>query len=649
MPDAPFISGSEILANPGNAALGYSSGVDYDFNPADTNPFAGVQGTLSRIQEEEKQMRFQRHLEKQKEQEQLAETISSLKGKGSVFNLKGPDGANTSFTPLPEDEVILTEKADELRKLALKSPGGYKYNREFLKKKDEFDYLTAHAGMRAVHDAQNRQAAVKATDEEDRAGYLKNIDEEVTPYKLTDLYRPKPYNPAMKTEGESILPSKDRLDKDNFFTKSVTVADEGGIGIQTDMTGLRDDIVDVRGKIKPGTKAYSEAVIMSQRFISSPLTQNPKAIEDMNRRIDANNASRGYKPGDAHYQPHVAEVQPDGTVGFVSTDPAQIAGAIFFEQYGGLQASKKPTDILEKKKAAESQIKNQEDDNRRQWATLQDKIRHEKEMEEIARNKGKAKEADELKEINAPVITYLEFAKSAREKKPLPIPDMVGSAMKAQGIDPGQYEYVPLNATDEGVSRIFGISKVDKDGKAQKGLNSPTAAYYLRSKTGDMKDDFIAGTYNEGPTTKWKTVKPNEAVSNIYSNTGNASSFKQINKIQNKLSEYLGGNAPASQAPAAEQKQIVPEKAPSVPQGYTEKTTSKGIVYYESGGRRYVYSGGEMVEIAKPAKGNTALFRGSQVRIRTQPDGKQQFLDGGAWVNIKSIDPKTGEIQVGDL
>lgn len=53
MPDAPFITGSDIVSNAGNAALGYSSGVAYNANPAVENPYATTQSAVARLAQEE--------------------------------------------------------------------------------------------------------------------------------------------------------------------------------------------------------------------------------------------------------------------------------------------------------------------------------------------------------------------------------------------------------------------------------------------------------------------------------------------------------------------------------------------------------------------------------------------------------------------
>jgi hypothetical protein len=599
MPDAPFVSGSEIVANPGNAALGYNgTGVEYGTNPADTNPFANVQGTLARIQDEDAKMRYVKHLEFRKDQEDLAQMLSSLKGNGSVFNMKGQDGKNVSFAPLPQDQQVLAEKADELRKLALKKPDSYSFDREFLKKKDEYDNLIAHAGMRSVSDAQNRLSAAQSMDPEDREGYLKHNKSEIEDKSLTDFHRPNPYMPNPKTDGENILSQKERLDKDNFAIRGTSITKEGNIDVQTDLTGLKDDIVDVRGKIKPGTKAFTEAVIMAQRFISSPNTQNPQVIIDMNKRIDANNAARGYKPGDAHYQPHVAEIKPDGTVGFTSTDPAQIAGAIIFESYGGLQPTKKPTKALAEQTKIDAQtnevntkIKNEQ----RTYQKIGAEIDHlhaqtDEAKARTAKLEGEAKklaekEQADIEEVNSPVASYLSVVTDANKKKFKAIPAGIAPALTNAGIDASQYTMTSINPSDEGVSHISGIQKTNDKGIATEGINAPSAAYYLKSNTGNPKNDMIAVSYKKSPTEiAWKTIKPNEAVENIIKSRKNFKNITDkttatIGRSQNKLNE-VWGKTTAEEAPTSTQRPT------TVPAGAILKTTASGKYWVDKANRK---------------------------------------------------------------
>lgn len=598
MPDAPFVSGTEIVANPGNAALGYSgTGVEYNTNPADTNPFANIQGTLARIQDEDAKMRYVKHLEHRKDQEDLAQFLSNIKGNGSAFNIKGPDGKNMSFSPLPQDQQVLAEKADELRKLALRNPDNYAFDPKILKKKEEYDNLIAHAGMRSVSDAQNRLSAAQSTDIEDREGYLKHNKAEIEDKALTDFHRPNPYMPNPKTQGLNIFDPKMLSNKDSYAIRGTSIAKEGNIDVQTDLTGLKDDIVDVRGKIKPGTNAFNEAVIMAQRFISSPNTQNPQVIIDMNKRIDANNAARGYKPGDAHYQPHVAEVKPDGTVGFTSTDPAQIAGAIMFESYGGLQPVKKPTKALAEQQKTEAQtteVKTKIQNERRTYHKIGAEIAHlnaqtEEAKARTAKLEGEAKklaekEQADIEEVNSPVASYLNVVADASKKKFKPIPAGIAPALSNAGIDASQYTMTNINPSDEGVSHIAGIQKTNDKGVATEGINAPSAAYYLKSNTGDPKNDMIAVSYKKSPTeTAWKTIKPNEAVENIIKSRKNFKNITDkttatIGKSQNKLNEVFGK---AAEEPAQEAK-----RPATVPVNAVLKETASGKYWVDRANRK---------------------------------------------------------------
>jgi hypothetical protein len=185
-PQAPWISGTEILNNPGNAGLASGSGSGALPIQVDTKPIYSV---LDRLGDEDVKMRFQQQAQDREDKAALAKTLAEIGGKGgSAFNMKGADGSNVSFSPLPEDQKVLQSKADEMRQIILKNPDNYDYDPNFLRKKEEYNYLLQHAGKRSILHSQNRLGAQQATDPEDREGYLKTNQDEILAHPLTMLF-----------------------------------------------------------------------------------------------------------------------------------------------------------------------------------------------------------------------------------------------------------------------------------------------------------------------------------------------------------------------------------------------------------------------------------------------------------------------------
>jgi len=501
MPDAPFVSGTEILSNPGNAALGYSgTNVNYNFNPADTHPFASLETTIDALQANENKARLEKHLEQRADQEALAQTLAGMKGNGSAFNMKGPDGQNISFQPLPQDQAILNEKADNLRRDILKNPKGYKYDANFYKNKDEYDQLLVHAQQRAIEHTRNKLAAAQTMDPEDREGYLKHNQSEILDHPLTDMYQPGTYMPKQRIDPEVIFPSKTLFDKDNYSTMKATVVNRDGVGVEQDMVGLNGNVLDIRKTLVPGTKAYIEAYKMSVPFVKEAQV-NPDRIRQMNANLAAINEQRGYKPGNIHYQPPVAEIDPQtGQVSKISTDPVQIAGALYFEKYGALQPKEKISDFLEKQKKAKS-------DSAHQGFEEKLELRKQDEVERNNRANNAKKGGTSTQELkdeanrNAAQAAKEETDKIFEQEVP-DVPRAYPAYWKSKiGVDPNKYNIAEIH--DKRAERLIGVEAAEIKGIVPHGTSKiPTKTYLIQNK--DTKEKELI--FMEGPENGEKKV-----------------------------------------------------------------------------------------------------------------------------------------------
>lgn len=563
-PQAPWTSGSEILQNTGNAGLASGSGSGVLPIQVDAKPIYSV---LDRLGDEDVKMRFQKHLEARADAESLSKTISDIDRQGgSLFNMKGADGSNISYNILPDDHKVAAGMADDLRRMAWADPGNYEQNPIYKRKLYEYNYAVQHAQKRAVAYANNRLAAQQALDPDDRAGYLNANKTQIDDHPLTDLHNPESYIPKQTVDRSTYFDSKLASDKDNFESTTAIGKNPNDPndpqGYEISKSRLKNAILDVRANVAPGTKAYTEGVkdyITTVNLLKSDPAEAARIEQDILRI----NKERGL-----NIQPYVTV--KDGQVLFPTKngkpDIANFVGAIVAEHYGSESTTSKPTNLDEQRKKEEADIKHQKNSDALGWANFHDKERHEKEMEKAAREKGDAKTADEMAAVNAPVHTYLNFAENARAKATVAIPDQFKSVLTVQGINPDDYTYTPINATDEGVGNIAAVKKVNDKG-ASVGYGQPLSAVYLKAKTGGPGNDMVAVSYEEKPEhtdkktsivtpaeIKWKTIKPNEGVENIIK-TGKTGvtdkTLLNVGKSQNKLNEYFGGAPVQGGAPAA--------------------------------------------------------------------------------------------------
>lgn len=587
--DAPIVSASEITSNPGNANLGYSSGVAYSTNPADTNPLPQVATTLDKIREQEAQMNVLRYHQKLKEQEELNNMLAQTGG--SAFNVAGPDGKNMSFTPLPDDKKILDQRADELNKLIITNPRGFKQDADYLAKKRELEALKNHASQRAIFAAQSNAEAAKQNDVEERYGILGNLQNEVMSKSLTDFHTPSPHLNKLSFNPDNFI-SPDYLKNKEMQQDFQVNAGHDAIGnlITETRSGLSGNALDFRPKIEIGSAKFNEAQNMARSYLSSPYAQDPRSITNFNANIDKINAERGYAPGSPHFIPHISEVvnTPEGPqVKVVTTDPRDIAYALTAEHYGALQVNKdlKKTALEEKK--VQTEITNENARTAQGWARLKQEKEDADRKYALAKQKQDKEAQDDAEkdvEINNAAATVLGHVHNTREKGKFvkfeqefngPALVTVDHIVRSEGIDPANYKVTHLNSNDETVRDIAGLQAQNSDGKYAKGVANPEFAYYLKSNTGNPADDkYLIGYKTLVPkmnekgvvemdgthpkmTTKidWKTTAPTEAVGNVIKTRKNFDNIsdktsENISRAISKYSSAIGGNSEPEQKPA---------------------------------------------------------------------------------------------------
>lgn len=596
-----FVSGSDILSNTGNAGLGYSSGVAYNANPADTNPFAAVQSTLTQVTAHEAQKRALERERQLKEHDDLAKYLTETGT--TAFNQKGPNGEHMGMDMLPEDRAIVNAAADDLNKTVVANPRTYKFDPAIREKETNFRQLVRQASLRAIDVASKQQMAAKENNPIERARILENIQGN-RGKPVSDFATPEPYLPKEKYNitdfvAEDVLSGKNK----EAYTETTTAGlDKNGNEITTTQKIIRPDILDIREKAKQGTATYGSAVNMARSFYESPAAQSPQAILDMNGKIDQLNASPAYKD---HQIPHIAEVLPSGKIKYNNLDAPSVSYALLAETYGHPISS---TDV-ERTAATVGKEKTElqfaKDKNRREESDL--KLKWAK-FEDDKSKLSKDEKAAQLKELNARTTanTIHKVLANVKGLKPLdevmnsvPESDRSGLAQSLAdyGFDNSNYQVGALNSMDATVKYMAGIQYMNKEGQLQKGSSAPKYSYVMMPKSGNMSEaklvfgyptlqdvvyppgDAHAGEVKMNGTKpvkerviQWKVSSPQEAINSYISARGNFSNITpamqgEMDRSIDYLTDLLGG-----------------KKTPEIPNAQpTEAPSVKSFTYNQQG------------------------------------------------------------------
>lgn len=515
--DYSIPTANDILSYRGDPGL--AAGAGTGLSPIQVNPLGGVDSTLDKIQQINAQKAIMDYQQKAKDQEDLAKMLRETGG--SVFNMKGPGGQNISYTPLPEDMKILNAKAHELRRMTLEHPDNYEFNEDWLDKKKEYDNLVNHAGVRAYAYSNYNTDAAKTNDQEERNRIMGMRQSEIGNHPLTDYYMPEPHLPGFTSNMENILPEKTALDKNNQNTFRVkTGKDAAGNLLFTELNGLKDNVLDRRQDIFPGSPGWADAVNYTKNYFQH-IAANPSLVQQQNTNIDRINQQRGYvdengNPINQHYIPHVADVVqgPNGPqVVPRTTNPADVVHALIAEKYGSLQGDvsiKKTADELQKEYAGIS-------DAQQKINLERQKLAEEERYHNGLLAKGEKPNTEQLKDIMYKKQAISAFddvhkvwneafqADKPYSQKVVEIPKYP-QFWKDRGIDPTEYNFYP-DITQKKADSFIGleapqITETTKAGESTPGRTTkyasasqiPTKVFPIENKkTGEKKLVFMDG------------------------------------------------------------------------------------------------------------------------------------------------------------
>jgi len=555
MQDTPLTSASDILSYHGDAGLASGSGAGTLPVMPDYQPMLS---TVDKLQDEQVQKRREARLQAQKDLQDRAQFISQLTNNGgSIFNMKGKDGSNQSYSMLPNDQEDVNKSALNIIQAVNANPSGYAYDPSIAKMQMDHNRLAANAQMRSTYETQARLAAANTMDPEEKAGYLQSIDDNINKYKVGDFHQIQPYVPPIKYSDADRLDLDAVKDPKNLETK----LDDGHFETKIPNEGVVGNTLN----LAPGDKAYLPNMDMAAKFLRSPLAHSQPDLLRMKQAQDTYNALNQYQPGDPKYR-DVVVVDPNtgqatlNITGDPKVDGLKVADMLNIEKYAqprkiAKAAEKVATIAQEQANTAQTLEKTKEEQGKYGYeiqklqADISEKNAQTQKLKGDERIKSQ-KEKEAMQETYAPVADYLNVVKDVKGKKFGTIPAPVAPALTNAGLVPGNYTAAILNPTDQSIAHIAGIQGVDEKGKPMNRVVNPTGAFYLKSKTGNPKDDMIA--VNAGGT--WKTIKPTEAVENIIKSQKNFQNISDktvhtIGESQSKLNSIFANfSKPATEA-----------------------------------------------------------------------------------------------------
>lgn len=640
-------AGSDILSYHGDPGL--ASGAGTQLSPIQVNPLAGVDSSLDKIQAFNQQKAILNYKKKQEDQDNLKKMLAETGG--SVFNMAAPNGQKMSFTPLPDDQKVLNDKADSLRKMMVSNPGGYMFSSDYGKQKQDFDQAVSHAGLRSVAYNQYNQDAQKATDPDERQNIMTQRDQEIGGHDLSEGYMPQPWMPKLAINEGNLIKPEDIANKANWNSQQTTGTDAQGNQLYNTKETLNPSVADFRANVAPGTPAYNTASQIANGYMNVIAT-NPAAVEQHNKVIDAINEDYGYTPNDPHYVPHVADVQTnqDGSKKVIvnTVDPVQVAYAAMMEKHG---AARKKSEINEDSGDLESD----EQESRKTEAQIaKDNAETKKTQEEaqrvkdgkpskpmtpteIAEDKDSRVTVKRVKQVfnparysgpGASVVTGTEKVDGEDKQTYRTIAGVdVAKTLKDKGLKPEDWGVfiAPAGEADDliGVERK---GKLNTGAEQRTGETIPSAKQFIlkNKQTGDLRlasygkdgekytlQSMVDGRTAVGNAAKakheYKTenskmseeIDRNEGVWDEYDKPAASSSASNVVKPSNSdnskvtIPTYTGDNPKTYKEPRNENGMSYPGFDPNFPD-YILYKTNKGNKYYTKDGIKYYNNGGNL-------------------------------------------------------
>jgi hypothetical protein len=602
----PYTTGNELLSYKGDAGLAAGTN-PRGILPQQGDPFAGIGSTIDQLNGELMQQKLFDYKQKAAAQEQLAQTLAATGG--SVFNTKDPaTGQNMSFTPLPDDQKILDQKASDLRDTILQNPDKYMYDRDYLSAKREYDNLVNHAGVRSVAYSKYNLEANQSQDPQERQDIMAQRNHEVNNYKLTDFHMPEPHLADIPvTDSIDENQFKDPKTHENFGT---TINNVKGVDYEFKKHGIPNAIV-YAPLSDFSTKGLVNASKYMQQFQRSPVSKDPAYIASMNAKIDQNAADRGAKPV------YAATINPDGTINY-NNNPGQVLTALNLEKHGWVQTDQDPTDAKRKQEQEKAQTAK---DYAEAQKALRDKSNHPPTAEELKEQRERQMGYNTYKEVQNVYNPANYTAKDKISTSPLLMgvfgpTRAVVQTVKDAGYSPDEYDYynVPKSA-----SKYIGIpapvtteeSTVvpDPDNKGNKTVTKTTTP----QRISESADKTVMVRNKQTGVGHLLYLKNGSVVANVTQRDAIENGLKHDNRYDEKVyanpaayGQQFYDQEVAGQTPAPPAQNTTPNapasqpgaKPQSVPSTAVLKTTKSGMqVWVDKSSKKLYNSEGQEIQI----------------------------------------------------
>lgn len=599
--EAPFQTGSDLLSYHGDPNLAVGSGA-----VGTPSGFNGQQlgNVLGGLQEHEAQMQLEKYRNKIKDQDDLAKMLSGQDG--SVFNMKDPNtGKDLSFSPLPEDQKILTDKAHDLRKIVLSNPEGYKYDQNFLDKQSELRNLQRQASIRAVHVANEQQEMAKSDNDEDRKGIKDNLQQEIFGKKLDEYHRPEPYLPGLKTDESKLVDTKDLYNT----SKSVAKDDSDGLWYETSKTTADPSKLDFRNKMLTDKSVANTAHTIVTRFVALA-GNNPAIIAQHNQEVAEANARLGLTPNDPHAIPIIPTDPQTGLMapGFVNspTSSMDLAYSLVAPKYAMSKTNRVPSEEGLKQKKLQGDIASQGSNIANTDAdTALKNAQAIKALRENATGKNGKPSAEELKEnLNKQAVksVYNDVQKLLTPPpnvKPVKL-QYFGSDYDVYPIPQGQaHNYIGIESpqTTATTKDKTGTQKETSVKGESRGVDQ--AFLGINKKTGEKEIAFVDNPYKSNFKIV-STVPEKQLIINKLKADDKYNPSQYENRIIHVDEIYKNkGNTDEEIASASKLTEVNSAAKPKEHIGYNKKITPKGTIYFtDDKGKKYYDDGsGELIPI----------------------------------------------------
>lgn len=533
----PDITANQIEAYKGDAALGYggAGGIDNTGNPQSGNPVGGIQSTLDRIAQADEVMRMEHHREKIEKQKAMVNALHQQNG--SPFNMADPQtGKNISFQPLPEDQKILNEQANNITRNTVANPDTYQFSPE-LQKQTRLHQEQAHAaGQRSMFRAQEMLAASQEQDPVERQKIIANMNKQLTENPIDNFRGLVPHIPASKL-------TNDIIEKD--WVKEESRQQIGG------MTGKPTSVID-----KPLHDLSKESIQNSANwataFLHQPEAQNPAYLQRVNAANQQYAKERGVTPID------IARIDPQtGQISY-NPNPREIYTALRRYEHGGLYPSEKAIEKQDAHLAAKQALRKSEFDMR----MANDKNIRENNAESAAELKEKqnnyigsyalSTSYDVVNDLKG--MDYIPAKEYAKDKN-----SPLGQYLTSQGVSVKNAK-IAILAPSATFDKIMAVPGKDLDGKETGTMLKMDNGYFINEHPENpMKGKFLFAYKRIHParkessvtipayeTTETKVIPAKEMPMNVVISMNNGSGLddEKSRQASRAMMEFNGQNTP---------------------------------------------------------------------------------------------------------